>query len=239
VKIAIHQPHYLPWLGYFAKWAAADLFVFLDTVQFEKNGWQNRNRIKTRDGPRWLTVPVRASLGTPIRDVTIDTSQPWAARHLRMIEHAYAKAPGWSRLRDEVRGLYAGQWSHLAPLAAASAEWLARALQISVPTRLASDIALPDGDPKDATARLVAVCRAVGADTYLAGSDSSYMDTEQFAAAGIDVETQHYEHPTYTQEHGEFAPFLSALDLLLMHGHEALGILCGGSTWSHLSPGRR
>ncbi len=81
MKIAIHQPHYLPWLGYFAKWAAADLFVFLDTVQFEKNGWQNRNRIKTRDGARWLTVPVRASLGTPIKDVTIDERQPWPGRH--------------------------------------------------------------------------------------------------------------------------------------------------------------
>ena len=78
MKIAIHQPHYLPWLGYFAKWAAADLFIFLDTVQYEKNGWQNRNRIKTREGPRWLTVPVRAKLGTPIRDVLVDSSQSWS-----------------------------------------------------------------------------------------------------------------------------------------------------------------
>ncbi|PYN14894.1 MAG: hypothetical protein DME05_13725, partial [Candidatus Rokuibacteriota bacterium] len=118
MKIAIHQPHYLPWLGYFAKWAAADLFVFLDTVQFEKNGWQNRNRIKTRDGARWLTVPVRASLGTPIKDVTIDERQPWPGRHLRMIEHAYAKAPCWPRWRDQIRAFYGGHWTHLAPLAA-------------------------------------------------------------------------------------------------------------------------
>jgi len=239
VRIAVHQPHYVPWLGYFAKWAAADLFVFLDTVQFEKNGWQNRNRIKTRDGPRWLTVPVRVSLGTPIKDVTIDGSQPWPARHLRMIEHAYAKAPCWPRWRDRVREFYGGQWTHLAPLAAESAAWLARALGIAVPTRLASEIALPDGDPKDATGRLVALCRAVGADTYLAGTASSYMDLDQFSEAGIAVETQRYEHPSYAQEHGEFTPFLSALDLLLMHGDEALGILCGGSSWSRLSLGSR
>ena len=74
MRVAIHQPHYLPWLGYFAKWAAADRFIFLDTVQYEKNGWQNRNRVKTPDGPRWLTVPVHARLGTPIREVTIDRS---------------------------------------------------------------------------------------------------------------------------------------------------------------------
>ena len=91
MKIAIHQPHYLPWLGYFAKWAAADLFVFLDTVQYEKNGWQNRNRIKTREGPRWLTVPVRAKLGIPIRDVLVDSSQNWCSRHLATIESAYSR----------------------------------------------------------------------------------------------------------------------------------------------------
>ena len=67
--LAIHQPHYLPWLGYLAKWAAADVFVFLDTVQYVRNGWQNRNRIKTAAGPRWLTVPVHARLGTPLAEV--------------------------------------------------------------------------------------------------------------------------------------------------------------------------
>jgi len=95
----------------------------------------------------------------------------------------------------------------------------------------------PPSAPSDATARLVALCQAVGADTYLAGRDGAlYLDADQFAAAGIAVETQRYEHPVYVQEHGEFAPFLSALDLLLMHGDEALGILCGGSTWSPLVP---
>jgi len=237
MKIAIHQPHYLPWLGYFAKWAAADLFVFLDTVQYEKNGWQNRNRIKTREGPRWLTVPVRARLGTAIADVTVDASQPWRARHFAAIENAYGAAPGWRWHRDELQAFYGSEWERLAPVAVASAEWLARTLGVTTPTRLASEMDLPDGAQGDATARLVGLCRAVGADTYLAGRDGTlYMDIGQFAAAGIAVETQQYEHPVYTQEHGEFVPFLSALDLLLIHGDEALGILCEGSTWSRLSP---
>ncbi|PYN90791.1 MAG: hypothetical protein DMD87_00725 [Candidatus Rokuibacteriota bacterium] len=237
VKLAIHQPHYLPWLGYFAKWAAADLFVFLDTVQYEKNGWQNRNRIKTREGARWLTVPVRARLGTPIRDVMVDSSQPWRIRHFAAIENAYGGAPCWARHRDELRALYGREWERLAPVAVASAEWLARKLGITTPTRLASEIGLSDGEQADATARLVGLCREVGADTYLAGRDGArYMDIAQFAAAGIAVETQQYEHPVYTQAYGEFVPSLSAVDLLLMHGDEALGILCEGSTWSRLSP---
>jgi hypothetical protein len=175
MKIAIHQPHYLPWLGYFAKWAAADLFVFLDTVQYEKNGWQNRNRIKTREGPRWLTVPVRAKLGTPIRDVLVDSSQNWRVRHLAAIENAYGGAQEWRRLREELHTFYGRAWDHLAPAATASAEWLAGKLGLATPTRLASEIELPADAQADATARLVGVCRAVepgetGLCTWISGS---------------------------------------------------------------------
>ena len=238
MRVAIHQPHYLPWLGYFAKWAAADRFIFLDTVQYEKNGWQNRNRVKTPDGPRWLTVPVHARLGTPIREVTIDTAQPWQERHLRAIEQAYAKAPHLARYRDTLGSFYGQDWVRLAPLAVASARWLAQALGVATPSALASEVGIGSTSQRDdATARLVALCQAVGADTYLAGQDGArYMDTRQFAVAGIAVEAQRYEHPVYTQLHGEFTPFLSTLDLLLTQGHEALAILCGGNTWSRLSP---
>jgi len=238
MKVAIHQPHYLPWLGYFAKWAAADRFIFLDTVQYEKNGWQNRNRIKMAAGPRWLTVPVHARLGTPMRGVTIDTTQPWRERHLRAIEQAYAKAPELGRYRDALAAFYRQDWDRLAPLAMASSRWLAGALGVATPAVLASELVVEGtGAADDATARLVALCRAVGADTYLAGQDGArYMDTQRFVAAGIAVQAQRYEHPVYGQLHGEFAPFLSALDLLLTHGDEALAILCGGSTWSRLSP---
>jgi hypothetical protein len=238
MRVAIHQPHYLPWLGYIAKWAAADRFIFLDTVQYEKNGWQNRNRIKTAAGPRWLTVPVHARLGTPIRDVTIDTTQQWRARHLRAIEQAYAKAPHLPRYRDALATFYREDWDRLVPLAVASSRWLAAALGVATPAALASQLEVEaPGPADDATARLVALCRAVGADTYLAGQDGArYMDTRRFAAAGIAVEAQRYDHPVYAQLHGEFTPLLSAVDLLLMHGDEALAILCGGNTWSRLSP---
>jgi hypothetical protein len=229
MNVAIHQPQYLPWLGYLAKWAAADCFVFLDTVQYEKNGWQNRNRIKTAAGPRWLTVPVHARLGTPIAEVTIDRAQPWRARHLAAIEQAYAAAPHLARHRAALRDLYASDWERLAPLAVASAEWLARAVGIAAPWRLASGLGADAADP---TGRLVALCRAVGGDTYLAGRDGAkYMDLRAFAAAGIRVRFQAYTHPVYAQVGGDFVPNLSALDLLLTHGDEALGILRSGDAW--------
>lgn len=229
MKVAIHQPHYLPWLGYLAKWAEADLFVFLDTVQYEKNGWQNRNRIKLGEGPRWLTVPIHAPFGTPIRDVRVDTRQPWRRRHAQTIEHAYGAGPHFSRYRASLVELYEREWTALLPLAIASAEWLAGQAGITTPTRLASELGVGQADP---TGRLVALCRAVGADTYLAGRDGArYMDLEQFRRAGIAVRFQHYEHPVYDQLHGEFVPFLSALDLLLTHGDDTLAILRKGDAW--------
>ena len=230
MKVAIHQPQYLPWLGYLAKWAAADLFVFLDTVQYEKNGWQNRNRIKTPDGARWLTVPVRARLGMRIADVAVDRDQPWPLRHLRSIEGAYSGAPFWRSMRDALSDLYAEPWERLAPAAVASAEVLARAAGVTTPTRLASSLAV-DGD--DPTGRLVALCQVVGADTYLAGGHGArYMDMKRFTDAGIRVLYQAYSHPVYAQQHGDFVPFLSSLDLLLMHGDASLAILRRGDAWT-------
>jgi hypothetical protein len=230
VKVAIHQPHYLAWLGYLAKWAAADVFVFLDTVQYEKNGWQNRNRIKTADGPRWLTVPVRARFGTPIADVGIDTEQPWASRHLRVLESAYGGAPFWPTWCEALASFYRQPADRLVTVAAASAELLARAMGVVTPARLASTLAVDADDPTD---RLIAICRTLGADTYLAGGHGArYMDTKRFADAGIRVLYQTYAHPVYVQQHGDFVPFLSGLDLLLMHGDASLAILRRGDAWS-------
>jgi hypothetical protein len=232
VKVAIHQPHYLPWLGYLAKWAAADLFIVLDTVQYEKNGWQNRNRIKTRDGARWLTVPVRARLGQPINEVAVDTTQPWARRHLAAIEHAYARAPYLARYITALRDFYHTKWQRLAPLAVASSVWLGQAAGIRTPMRMASELDVTETDP---TGRLVALCQTVGGTTYLAGRDGArYMDLGRFAAAGIEVRVQAYQHPIYPQAHGEFVPYLSALDLLWMRGNDTLATLRDGDAWVRL-----
>jgi hypothetical protein len=229
MKVAIHQPHYLPWLGYLAKWAEADVFVFLDTVQFTKNGWQNRNRIRTADGSQWLTVPVRAHLGDAIADVALDTGQPWARRHLAAIRHAYAGAPYLGRHAGSLTAIYERSWTALAPLAIETATWLARAAGITTPAVLASDLGVSASDP---TERLVALCRAVGGTTYLSGRDGvRYLDPRPFDDAGIAVWTQQYEHPRYAQVHGGFVPSLSALDLLLVSGDEALDTLRAGDAW--------
>jgi hypothetical protein len=167
--------------------------------------------------------------------VTVDARQPWRRRHLQSIEHAYGGARHFARYRAELAELYDRPWDRLVPLAVATAGWLARQAGIETPARLASELDVTAADP---SARLVALCQAVGADTYLAGRDgASYMDLERFRAAGIRVRFQDYRHPVYEQLHGDFVPFLSALDLLLTHGDDARSILRNGDAWLETAPG--
>lgn len=232
MKVAIHQPQYLPWLGHFAKLAAADCWIFLDTVQYEKNGWQNRNRIKTPRGAQWLTVPVRARLGTPIQDVAIDAAQPWARKHAEALRANYARAPHFARYFGELDRLLGRPWRSLADLNVEVTRFLAGALGVSRTMLRASELPVVNTDP---TGRLLDLCRAVGAETYLAGQDGAkYMDLDQFRQSRIAVSVQAYQHPTYTQLHGDFLPFLSVVDLLLNHGETSLEILRQGDRWTPL-----
>ena len=184
VRVAIHQPHYLPWLGYLAKWAAADVFVFLDTVQYEKNGWQNRNRIKTAAGPRWLTVPVHARLGTPIaRGDRRRRPSPGASGTCRRSRRPTRRRPTSTGTGRSSTPSTRRAWPRLAPLAVATAEWLARAARHRDPGP--ARLRARGRAAADPTERLVALCRAVGADTYLAGRDGArYMDVTRFADGG-------------------------------------------------------
>ncbi len=234
MKVAIHQPHYLPWLGYLAKMDAADCFVFLDTVQYEKNGWQNRNKMRatrsaSASGWQWLTVPVRARLGTIIREVAIDAAQPWARKHCQSIRLNYARAAYFDRYFPVLEELLSRPWQKLADLNVEVTRFLASAFGISTRTVLASELAVTSSDP---TERLLGLCLALGADTYLAGRDGAvYMTLGPFREAGVSVLVQDYEHPVYPQSDGEFLPFLSAVDLLLTHGESGLEILRRGSRW--------
>ncbi len=236
--VAIHQPHYLPWLGYLAKLDRADCFVYLDTVQFEKNGWQNRNKIKAPGGSQWLTVPVRHRFGQSIAEVAIaEGGGDWRRRHRQALAQHYGKTPHFAAAWPALEALYAEARERLADLAVASVECLARLLGIERVTLRASALGpLPD-DPTD---RLVAICRQAGARTYLAGaSGPAYMDLDRFARAGITVLVQDYRHPEYPQRYGPFVPSLSAVDLIcnVGPGMEALAVLRRGAAWRAAAEG--
>jgi len=230
--VAIHQPHYLPWLGYLAKLDRADGFVCLDTVQFEKNGWQNRNAIKGPQGAQWLTVPVRHRFGQRIAEVTIaEGAGDWRRKHRQALVQHYGKAPHFAAAWPALEALYAGPPSGLADLAVASVECTAHLLGIQCRTLRASEMGPLPEDPTD---RLVAICQRAGAETYLAGSSGpAYMDLDRFARAGIAVLVQDYQHPEYPQRYGAFVPNLSAVDLIFNvgPGAEGLAVLRRGAAW--------
>ena len=224
---AIHQPQFMPWLGYFDKMARADLFILLDTVQFKKNEWQNRNRIKTATGPQWLTVPVRFRFPARIDEVAVNGDVPWRHKHLQALRTNYARAPFWEACRAELEDLYGQDPASLRQANGASVDWLAGRLGIDTERRWSSDMAVTTQDP---TQRLVDLCREAGADTYLSGADGrNYLEAERFRAAGIEVIFQAYEHPEYPQLFGPFVSHLSALDLVLNCGPDSGAVLRAGA----------
>jgi len=222
--LAAHQPQYLPWLGYFDKMAQADVFVLLDNVQFKKNEWQNRNRIKGPSGPQWLTVPVRHKFPQSIAEVEVRESEPWRRKHLRALESNYGKAPFFDDEIPLLRAVLERPWSSLAELNVELVRRLARRLGIDTRIRLGSELAAR----AHPTLRLVDLCTALGADTYLSGAGGDYLEHEAFTDAGVTLQFQAYEHPVYRQLWGEFEPFLSLVDLLMNCGSDSLSIVRSG-----------
>lgn len=222
--VAIHQPNFLPWPGFFHKWQISDAMVLLDTVQFEKNEWQNRNRIKTAQGPRWLTVPVHYRFPETMREVRIATG-PWTRKICAGIEQAYAKAPHFKPYWPAIKAILLHPPCLLCELNVTLIRLLGTYLGCRAPLYLASELDVRERDP---STRLVAMCRAVGGDAYLSGREGRrYLRPEAFADAGMSLYFQQVEAPVYPQQHGEFVPCLSSLDLLFNTGPEAARIVRG------------
>jgi len=220
--VAIHQPNFLPWPGFFHKWMHADCLILLDTVQFEKNEFQNRNRIKTAHGVIWLTVPVHYRFPMRIAEVRI-VPGPWPKKHRRTIEQAYAKAKAFSEVWPQLAPLWEDVPVLLRDFNLRLLRKIGAMLGCPMQVCLASELGVDDPDP---SRRLVRLIKAVGGKVYLAGAGAkNYMALEPFAEAGIEVRLQRVTPPVYEQLHGEFVPFLSVLDLLLNTGKEAARIV--------------
>jgi len=218
--VAIHQPQYFPWLPYLSKAAQCDVFVYLDNVQFQKNGVQNRNQIKTANGPSWLTVPVRASMQVNIAQTPIDNSQNWRQKHLRSIENAYARAPFKSLLEEGLRQAVEGEWNYLADLNIAVTEWMFKQLDIRCERVRSSDLDA-DGLKDDL---VLSICKELGGKTYLSGNGArAYQDPEKFREQEIDLVYQQVESKEYPQcfPKSGFMPGLSGLDLILNVGDKS------------------
>lgn len=225
MRVGIHQPHYLPWLRYFEKIARSDVFIVLDDVQYEKNGFQNRNKIKTAQGWTYLTVSVKRPTLRPIREIEIENNNGWREKHARALEMNYRKAPHFERYWPELRELLQREWTHLAALNQAMTQLFVR--QLGIETRLVNSSEIPTAGTS--TDRLVELCRSVGGTEYLSGAYAvqAYLDPAVMEAAGVRLAFQEWTAPTYSQLYPSagFLADLAIVDLLFNEGPRALDLL--------------
>lgn len=211
--VSINQPAYLPWLGYFERINNADLHVVLDHVQFEKNSFTNRNRIRTSSGEQWLTIPVRTKgkFGVTINELELDSRVPWNQKHWRTIQMAYAKAPCFTRNIAPLAPLFERSYETFMDVFNAFDPILRSALHIDTPQVCSSTL-----DVKSTKSQLVLdICVQLGATRYLSGAlGRDYLDMQSFQKAGILVEFQDFKHPVYKQLQGDFVPNLACIDYL-------------------------
>lgn len=223
VRLTAHQATYLSWLGLFDKIAHADLFCLFDVCQYERKSFENRNIIKTNSGLLMLTVPVESKghFETKGKDVKICPTG-WARKHLRSIELAYSKAPYYDAYIGGLESILTSNYEYLADLNLEILRWGMKSFGIKTPIVRASDY-----DFQGVKSGLVLdMCLKLGASEYVFGAlGSDYADKEAFAEAGVGIEFQDYNHPVYPQLFGQFAPYVSFIDLLLNCGPNSRRIL--------------
>jgi hypothetical protein len=221
MRVAVLQPTYLPWSGYFGMIDAVDTFIFYDDVQFSSQSWQQRNRVKSGPGQwTWLSVHILHQFGQRINEVRINETSKWRTKHWRSILQSYGKAPFFGSYKKDVEDLFQNDWKILADLNMALIRRLCDLLGLRKPTFLkSSDL---EGLTGARSERLLDVLRRVGADEYVGNPGSrSYLNASLFREKGINLYWFEYQHPVYPQIGGEFIPYLSVVDLLFNTGEKA------------------
>jgi hypothetical protein len=216
--VVIHQPDFVPYLGFFHRLLYADVFVILDHVQMSKRGWVHRDKIKTKDGAAWISVPIHGLASGPIiKDAQIDRNGLYE-KLPRVIKSNYAGARHFSSLFPAVENALSNCDGTMINLNMSLLQNLLNWFDISVPIVYSSEL----GIASKASLMNAEITKAVGGEVYLSGIGAKdYHEQECFDRLGIEVIWQNFTHPVYEQQFGEFIPYLSALDLLFNHGVEA------------------
>ena len=228
MRVAIMQPLYLPWCGYFGLMHSIDIFIFLDSVQFNRRGWQQRNRIKTLIGPQLLTVPVisKGKRNQLISDVEINLSAALAGKHLRVVEVNYSKSTCFPDIFPEIQKMLKTPGEKLAELDLELILCLKEMLNLGTAVMRSSEL---QGQGLKAEL-LASLCEQVGATEYFSppGSREYLEASDAFRNIGIPVHYFDFAHPEYPQLHGEFLPYMSCIEMLMNCGEQTLPLIQGG-----------
>ncbi len=225
--IAGHQPNYLPYCGFFHKAALSDVFVIVDAVQFVKGGpfaWQHRNKIRTKDGWIWLTVPVltKGKYHQNINEVKINNIFDWRRKHWRSIYMNYRNAQYFEKYSDFFEFVYKKEWERLVDLNMEIISFLLKELGIEKRVIKCSELGATGGK----TELLADICRRLNSNKYLSGVHGrEYIDEEMIKENNLEVIFQDFEHPVYDQGYSDFIPNLSVIDLLFRNGKRSLDLI--------------
>lgn len=218
--VTIHQPNYLPYLGFFDKMKKADVFVIYDDAQFNKADFQHRNRIRIYSGWKWLTVPI-VKKRIPINEILIKNNPDtkgvyWYDEHFAIIEKIYDHSPYFIQYEDKLKDIYSNHYEKLVDLNVAFIDLIKEGFDLKTDIVLSSEM----GFDSSSTQKIIDIVETLGGDTYISGSmGRSYLDTTLFEKHGIDLQFQDFEHPVYNQNYEDFVPNLSAIDALFNVGN--------------------
>ncbi len=224
MTVSIMQPGYLPWLGFFELIYNCDLFVLLDDVQYTKKDWRSRNRIRTKGGWIWLSVPVltKNKQSQLINAVKVNSSINWRRKHLKAIEINYNKTKYFNDYFPYFEKLYTRDWEYLLDLDIEIINWAVKALNIKTPIIKSSGLNT-EGKKED---KIINICKKLNAtELYDSHAAQGILELDKFSENGIKVKFQDYRHPVYRQVYEPFMPFMSVIDLLFQYGPKSLDIL--------------
>lgn len=225
MRIAISQPNYLPWLGYFQLISSVETFVFLDDVQYTSRDWRNRNLIKTNNGLEWISIGVSLPRGrTTLINETQINDENWIDRHLKSLRHAYKRSREFENHFPKIEEMLLSKVdeNNLCRLNVNLTQEIAELMSIKTKFLLASEIAKPN----DKNARLIDICKELNAKTYVSGpAAKAYIEESEFLAENIDLEFFTYKTREYSQLFGKFEAGVSIVDTILNTGEKAHELL--------------
>jgi hypothetical protein len=225
MRVSINQPAFLPWLGYFHRIAKSDMHVVLDHVQFEKNSFVNRNKIKTNNGTLWLTVPLKTSgkFGDlAINKIEIFNDGKWQKKITESIKQFYKKAPFFADYFSGLEQILNKEYKLLNELLLETNTFFLKVLQIDTPIKYSSEMMITGAKNE----LVLNVCNAVGCTTYISGPlGKGYLQESDFADEHIEIVYHNFKHPEYVQLYDGFTPYLSVIDLLFNVGPESAELI--------------
>ncbi len=221
VLIAIRQPGYFPYLGFFKKIQTSDVFVCFDDAQYAIRAWDNRNKIKQDQGTMWISVPVFEPFKKKLNEVKIANNE-WIPKHILAIKSNYQQAPYFNDYWNDIESILNNKWEKLIDLNLALIEYFIQVLDIKTKIVRSSELNVSGSS----SIKLLNICKKLNADSYFSGiMGKEYLDEDLFKKAKINVIYENFVHPTYSQIQGEFIPNLAIMDILFNEGENSKTIL--------------